>query len=200
MPSNTCPIRAPASLRESTLGFSLVELMVTVVILGVLLGLAIPGFRYINNSSRITAPANELVASVQIARAEAVRRNARVVLCNSADGASCTAASTWTGWIVFADADRDATVDVGEVVLSNYRVAPPATVQSSAAVTNAALVFGSDGRARNTAGGLLQGVVRICVATTLPNDNVRDVAIGTGGSRLRIERRSAAACAAPGNS
>ena len=186
-------IRSPA-------GFSLIELMITLVVMSVAMAMAVPGFRYLNNSSRITAPANELVAGLQLARAEAVRRNARVVLCGSSDGASCAGGSNWGGWIVFADTDSDNTVDAGEDVLMTYAVQAPATLQSSAAMTAGTLVFRSDGFARDTAGALLQATVRACVATTVPSDNVRDVTIGTG-TRVFIARESGnGACGAPTNS
>ena len=127
MQSTVCQARRVHAASSSPAGFSLVELMITLVVMSVAMAMAVPGFRYLNNSSRITAPANELVAGLQLARAEAVRRNARVVLCGSSDGASCAGGSNWGGWIVFADTDSDNTVDAGEDVLMTYAVQAPAT-------------------------------------------------------------------------
>jgi len=174
--------------------------MITLVVMSVAMAVAVPGFRYLNNSSRITAPANELVAGLQLARAAAVRRNARVVLCGSSNGTGCAGGSNWDGWIVFADTDSDNTADAGEEILMTYTVQAPATLQSSAAMTAGTLVFRSDGFARDTAGALLQATVRACVATTIPSDNVRDVTIGTG-TRVFIDRDTGnGACGAPANS
>lgn len=82
-------------------GFTLIELMVAIMVLGILLGVAVPSFRDAALSSRLTAYANDLVASAQIARSEAIKRNAPVTLCASADGAGCEESGGWeVGWIV----------------------------------------------------------------------------------------------------
>jgi type IV fimbrial biogenesis protein FimT len=83
-------------------GFTLVELMVTLLVLAVLLGLAVPSFRDAALSSRLTGYANDLVASVQIARSEAIKRNATVTLCASANGTSCQNVGWEEGWIILA--------------------------------------------------------------------------------------------------
>jgi len=84
-------------------GFTLVELMVTLLVLAVLLGLAVPSFRDAALSSRLTGYANDLVAGVQIARSEAIKRNATVTLCASANGSTCATAGGWeVGWIILA--------------------------------------------------------------------------------------------------
>jgi type IV fimbrial biogenesis protein FimT len=84
-------------------GFTLVELMVTLLVLAVLLGLAVPSFRDAALSSRLTGYANDLVASVQIARSEAIKRNATVTLCASTNGSTCATAGGWeVGWIILA--------------------------------------------------------------------------------------------------
>jgi type IV fimbrial biogenesis protein FimT len=45
---------------------------------------------------------------MSIAHSEAIRRNSRVVLCQSADGVSCANSGGWSqGWIVFDDANGD---------------------------------------------------------------------------------------------
>jgi len=96
-------------------GFTLIELMVTILVLGILLGVAVPSFREAALGSRLTGYANNLVASAQLARSEAIKRNAAVTLCASKNGTTCgvDAGSGWeAGWIVLAPArDIEVTTD-----------------------------------------------------------------------------------------
>jgi prepilin-type N-terminal cleavage/methylation domain-containing protein len=62
-------------------GFTLVELMVAIMVLAILLGLAVPSFRDASLGSRLAGYANDMVASSQLARSEAVKRNRLVVIC-----------------------------------------------------------------------------------------------------------------------
>jgi len=82
-------------------GFTLVELMVVMVIVGVILMVALPGFRNVTLATRLSNYANELVASVYLARGEAIKRNDNVRLCASADGENCATSGGWAqGWVV----------------------------------------------------------------------------------------------------
>lgn len=84
-------------------GFTLIELMVAIMVLSILLGIAVPSFRDAALGSRLTGYANDLVAGVQIARSEAIKRNAPVVLCASEDGETCGTGAGWeVGWVVLA--------------------------------------------------------------------------------------------------
>jgi len=100
-------------------GFTMLELMVVLSILAILLTQALPSPDGWMNDSRLRAGANDLVASMQISRAEAVGRNTAVTLCKAnAGGTACVTSGGWhQGWMVFVDPDRDATVDAGEEVL-----------------------------------------------------------------------------------
>jgi type IV fimbrial biogenesis protein FimT len=84
-------------------GFTLIELMVAIMVLAILLGVAVPSFRDAALGSRLTAYANDLVASAQVARSEAIKRNAPVRLCVSSGGAACEEDSWEAGWIVVTD-------------------------------------------------------------------------------------------------
>jgi len=82
-------------------GVTMIELMIAVVVLAILMAIAVPSFRNASLGSRLSAAANDLLASVQLARSEAIKRNTAVTLCASADGAACAASGGWEqGWIV----------------------------------------------------------------------------------------------------
>lgn len=104
-PTNTVrPGSRPSSrLGRRHGGFTLIELMVAIFVLAILLGVAVPSFRDAALGSRLTAYANDLVASAQIARSEAIKRNATVLMCASEDGEECGTDAGWeVGWIVVA--------------------------------------------------------------------------------------------------
>jgi type IV fimbrial biogenesis protein FimT len=99
-------------------GLTLVELLVAITIAAVLVSAAIPSFSWSIASYRISGQINGWVGDLQFARAEAIKRGQTVTLCISSNGTSCaTGTSAWqSGWIVFADANGNATVDAGETV------------------------------------------------------------------------------------
>ena len=179
-------------------GFTLVELMITIAILAILLGLAVPSFRNLIVSNRITGHANELIASLQIARSEAIRNNARVVVCASTDASTCTGGPAWlNGWIVFVDTDRNGNRNGAETVLRSGTIRAGTLVVNSAAIGNTgSIVFRSDGLAHLANGALLTARVGVCepVAVTNPLQNVRHVSVASGG-RLAIIRVSVPTCA-----
>ena len=143
-------------------GFSLIELMTTIAVAAVLVVLAAPSFTTLINNNRLTAQANEMVASLQHARMEAVRRNRSVTVCRTNDGAK------WNSWITVA-AD-------GEVLRVNTVKAP---LEVTSGVTN--VIFRADGLARAAAGGALTtSDITVCIPTTRPALNRRVVSLARG--------------------
>lgn len=187
-----------AARRAAAGGFTLVELAITVVVLAVLIGISIPLFAGLINGSRLTGNANELVAALQIARTEAIRRNVRTTVCQSADGLTCTNATPWRGWIIFADNDGDGVVDAGEIVRTGV-VEQPVQVIPSGNIVNSRIVFRADGLAY-AGNNLLEANMRVCLPVANPNLNARDVNIAVGGRvAVRAPINAAGACPAPGN-
>lgn len=78
-------------------GFTLVELMVAVAVVGILLSAGVPSFRAWLLNTKIRTTAEAMQNGLQLARAEAVRRNERVRFVISGG----------TGWIVQTDAGTD---------------------------------------------------------------------------------------------
>lgn len=89
-------------------GFTLVELMVTIAILGILITLALPSFASLIERMRIEGAVGKLRTDIAYARTEAMRTGQSVHICKR-DGASTTACGTGTtanweqGWLVFSD-------------------------------------------------------------------------------------------------
>ena len=81
--------RSKARPPRSSRGFSLIEMLVTLAVLAIVIGLASPLFTTMTNRNRLTGAANETVAAFQIARSEAIRRNVRTVICESVDSVTC---------------------------------------------------------------------------------------------------------------
>lgn len=108
---------------EYNTGFTLFELMITIAIAGILVGVAIPSFTFIITSNRLTAYANELVTALNLARNEAVKRGMSVTVRKVDDNSSTNkgAGANWEdGWDVFTDADSDGNFEAGDVLIRTY--------------------------------------------------------------------------------
>lgn len=143
-------------------GFTLVELLVALAVLAITLAIAVPGYQSIVASSRLSAYSGDLLASLQLARSEAIKRNSRVTVCRSADSESCGGAGGWgAGWLVFVDAANPGVVDGGEAVLHAHPAARGLALESDAAVEDM-VSFLSSGRARTGTGAVQSGDIAVC--------------------------------------
>jgi len=146
-------------------GFTVIELLAVTAIAAVLLGLAVPGFRELLMSSRMTSRTNEFIASLHLARSEAIKRGSRVTLCKSADGSTCSRRGGWQqGWMVFADPNDNAAVDVGEEVL--YVHGALGADDSLVGNRNVAdyISYIGDGRTQLVSGAFQAGTLILCDA------------------------------------
>jgi len=161
-------------------GFTLIELLVTIAVLGVLAMIGVPTMQALVRANRLSSAAGELSASLQLARSEAIRRNARVVVCPSADGNVCGSGTSWTSWIVRGAANA---TDVAEVIRNE---AAPPSVQ----------VSGPTGGIQFSPSGMVtaQQVVTVCIPTSNPSQNQRVLTVMTSGSVRSAHGNGGGAC------
>ncbi len=111
---------------HKTSGFTILELMITLTIASVIMALAIPSFRDFIKNSRMSGASNDLLASLQLARTEAIKRRHSVAVCASANPSAavpnCAASFNGAGWVVWDDVDSDRAIDGGEPVLARHAV------------------------------------------------------------------------------
>lgn len=96
-------------------GFSMIEIMIGIAIIGIVMAVAVPNLNNTLKNGRVTAVSNELLASLNFARSEAIKRRVNVAICNTPDGTDLTdpdiadcddGGTSWEdGWIVHVNDD-----------------------------------------------------------------------------------------------
>jgi type IV fimbrial biogenesis protein FimT len=137
--------------RHLSTGFTLIELMVTLALAAILMTVAVPSFVAYQRNSELTSFANTLLASVNAARGEAMKRgmNAMVVP---------AVGTNWDGgWVVFVDVDRDQAYDITKDVTIYPGDAKPSyltvTCNGTTAGSTPYVMYDASGYSKTTGGG-----------------------------------------------
>jgi len=96
-----------AQSRGSHAGVTMVELIITMTIAGILLTMGVSGYRYVTRSNRASGEINALLGDMQFARYEAVKEGEPVRICPaaSASATTCSTTTSWSGgWMVLSNA------------------------------------------------------------------------------------------------
>jgi type IV fimbrial biogenesis protein FimT len=175
-------------MKRSGRGFSLIELMVAMAIMGILMALAAPSYRLWISNGKIRTTAEVIQSGLQLARAEAVRRNdlVRFQLTSSTDS-SCVLSTTTSNWVVSYD-DPAGACDAGLLneafpVTDTTNNPAPRIIQARSAAEGSRDVVVSAGQSTFTFNGL-----------------GRVTAVGTNPALIDITTATASSCKADGGS
>ncbi len=119
------------------LGLTLIELLVTVAVGGVFLALAAPSFVNTFAQRRVEGVGTEMGTDMQLARSEAVSRNAQVTLTVPSSGDSYTIASGMTT-IKSVSVPSGVSITAGSITYDPLRGTSTATTSTSFTVSSSA--------------------------------------------------------------
>lgn len=115
-------------------GFTLVELVVIVSLIGILLAVAAPGMRDLTLNQGVKSAAFDLFAALEYARSEAIKRPSETVTLKS----GATSDGAWsTGWRL---------LDGSSNIIRTWNVASAITVTDKNSTPLTSVTFGKDGR------------------------------------------------------
>ncbi len=139
--------------KQTSLGFTIIELIITIALLSVMLAVAVPGFGNLYQNNNLATASNRFVSSISLARNEAISRNTDVIMCNiNISNTGCANNGQWeSGWVVWVDLDGDGIIenpnDAGDLEVIHREEAMPAGYTLRAATYSNIITFAPTGEA-----------------------------------------------------
>ena len=134
-------------IMNKKMGFTAVEIIVSIAAAGILASLAIPGYHAFKMDDDIAGSAEQLVDDINYARASAVKHQRNATICVSTSAATetpaCTGGTDWSaGWIVWVDVNQNGVTDTSEVLKVAESLAEPVSFSS---VSLSSFIYNSRG-------------------------------------------------------
>ena len=180
-------------------GFTLIELVVAISVLGILTVIALPSYRTLSQNSRRASSSNDFVVALSYARAQAMEQHVTVSVCRSSNATTASptcdsgaAGTGWeSGWIVFTDATGNGIYDSASDTLlrqhgplyTGTAANPSITLRgnSGATGTKDVIVFSRYGSSNNG------GALAICDSRGW-GTNSRVLLVSTGGRVQAVDQ------------
>lgn len=159
-------------------GFTLLELIITVAIAGIMLAIAIPSFQGQINSSRLATQTNDLMAALNYARSEAITRGSDITIAR-VGGAS----KDWSGgWTIKEDT----------TLLKQHKTLKGGVTLKTGGTFANAITYDSNGFSRGSS-NLTNGSFVFCNAAQ-DLASARKIAINNIG-RAHVQKEGVTSCA-----
>ncbi len=128
-------------------GFTILELMIGLAIIGITMAVAVPNFITLIQNNRISSNIHDFVSALQLAKAESAARVNPVTICKKNNaGSACVAGGDWQqGWIVFSDNNGSGSVDAGETVVLNHEALDTRITFSGTAGVTSSITYNPSG-------------------------------------------------------
>lgn len=158
----------------------MIELMITVAIFAIVAAIAAPAMQAMVSAGRLNGATSEMITALQLARSEAVRRNANVTICASSNGTTCSGSGDWSRWIVRGADNTTGTIDTirDQSVSSGLRLSGP----------GAGIQFNPSGLIRAQQG------LTVCAPTNNVADNQRVITVLISGVVTYAKAGSSGVC------
>lgn len=171
-------------MRHAAHGLTLVELLVSLTVLSILLGIGIPAFTQFIDGQRLANATTQLQTALMFARTEALKGHVPVMLDNG-DG-------NWaTGWRIYKDLNKDGVLDPDEPVSSESSGLPPGVIATGNQPVARFVRYAPSGRSRLLGGAPQAGTLTLCHENG--EQPIRKLILNFGG-RVRLEKSPATAC------
>lgn len=138
-------------------GFTLLELLITLLIFAILINIAVPGYKDLRQRDEVRTTTQVFYQAIQLTRSYAVSRNARVTIAHTGG---------WeNGWEIFADHNNNGVRDEDEEVLLTGPGTRKVQIIANIPVSNYVSFLGSGRghmRSENSQGAIQMGTFHIC--------------------------------------
>lgn len=165
--------------------------MVTIAVLAILLAIAAPSFSDALLGSKLSAYANRIVASTNLARSEAIKRNFPVTMCVSTNGIACTSGTWQSGWLIGCETDDNFSCSSGGANWLVLHREQPVSAGVKITETDSGLISIAF---QPTGVGAAGGKLKVCRATPSVGSQERIVTI-TATGRASVARTTTGTCA-----
>jgi type IV fimbrial biogenesis protein FimT len=165
-------------------GYSLLELLITLLVFAILLSVALPSFTRQIQLNRILTETDNLQQSIVLARSRAVGLNQRVTMSHHGNWAE--------GWDIFIDSNHNGRRDEDEEIIWSHTRPLQVSIRTTSPVENYVSFTGTgqSHRASGRAGGAFQaGTFILCLEDVASTELI----ISRGG-RVRLVKGSSETC------
>jgi type IV fimbrial biogenesis protein FimT len=180
-------------LRRAGPGFTLTEMLVALALAASLTSLVAPSVAQYVASTQASSATTNMMASLYLARHEAIKRHGRVVLCKTSDGNHCASSGGWEqGWIVFHDVNNNGAREDTELIIQQQMALAGGLRMTGNAPVARYISYGSMGSTLLVGGAFQAGTLTLCRPAAESADG-RQIILNAAG-RPRVQKTPVHGC------